>query len=163
MVLSEKMKYRVASVKWVLHLASKCKNNESTFIWLFVYLSIHDRSVNAASVAPGICGSFTKSQRLIFLSCFHDRNVLFLLPLCGAHSHVFVPLISLIIRKQTVAYRILTDPGGSWVLYKTVFISSFMAAYSCVFLLSQWWVFILNMVSLHMWSLWAKGLGFTLL
>lgn len=89
--------------------------------------------MNAASVAPGICGSFTKSQRLIFLSCFHDRNVLFLLLLCGAHSHVFVPLISLIIRKQTVAYRILTDPGGSWELYKTVFISSFMAAYSSVF------------------------------
>lgn len=63
---------------------------------------------------------------------------------------MFVPLISLIIRKQTVAYRILTDPGGSWELYKTVFISSFMAAYSSVFLLSQWWVFILNMVSWHM-------------
>lgn len=46
---------------------------------------------------------------------------------------MFVPLISLIIRKQTVAYRILTDPGGSWELYKTVFISSFMAAYSCFF------------------------------
>lgn len=137
----------------------------STFIWWFVYLSTHDMSVNAASVAPGICGSFTKSQRLIFLSCFHDRNVLFLLLLCGAHSHLFVPLISLIIRKQTVAYHILTDPltGASWALYKTVFISSFMAACSSGFLLSQWWVFILNMASWHMWSLWAKGLGLSLL